>query len=87
MTLRPEDGHVFVHEGRTWIARIAGHGAYGTGGLGLAAVLAIHFFDATAPDRPLREALAGGIDFETLFDAELVQLLEASTPIDVDTRQ
>jgi hypothetical protein len=44
-------------------------------------VEAVHFCDATDPDRPLREALVGRGRFETMYDAELVRLLTAARPI------
>ncbi|HEX6135127.1 MAG TPA: hypothetical protein VFZ24_14255 [Longimicrobiales bacterium] len=73
----------FTHDGRTWIARLGGKSAYGTGSYGLAMVEAIHFFDAAEPDRPLREALLAHGAFDALFDAELVRLLETSRPIEI----
>jgi hypothetical protein len=71
----------FEHGGRCWIARLAGHGGLGTGVLGLGAIDAVHFLDAAAPDRPLREALIARGRFPLLFDAELRQLCDAARPI------
>jgi hypothetical protein len=77
----PESGRSFEHEGITWIARVAGRGACGTGSYGLGLVEAVHYCDATDPDRPLREARVGRGGFETMNDAELVRLLTAARPI------
>jgi hypothetical protein len=71
----------FEHGGRRWIARLAGNGGLGTGALGLGAIEAVHFLDAAAPDRPLREALLARGRFPLLFDAELRQLCDAAKPI------
>jgi hypothetical protein len=71
----------FEHEGRRWIARVAGTGALGTGRLGLGLVEAVHFCDAGAPDRPLREALVALGRFDTLYDVELAQLCSEATAI------
>lgn len=79
---RPESGErQFVAAGRTWIARLSGKGAYGTGSYGLGLLDAIHFCAADAPTRPVREALLARGRFETLFDAELARLLDSATPI------
>jgi hypothetical protein len=71
----------FEHEGRRWIARLAGKGAGGTGSYGLALLEAVHFAAAEAPGTPLREALLARSRFEGLFDSELAALLERATPI------
>lgn len=71
----------FEHEGRTWIARVAGKGAAGTGSYGLGLVEAIHFYDAAEPTRPLSEALLAHGRFESLFDSELGALLAGAIPI------
>jgi hypothetical protein len=76
-----EGSRLFEHEGRRWIARVAGTGALGTGHLGLALVEAIHFCDAGAPDRPLREALVALGRFDALYDVELAQLCSGATAI------
>lgn len=75
------DERQFVAEDRSWIARIAGKGACGTGSYGLGLVDAVHFCDAAEPAVPLREALLAHGRFETLFDDELVALLARATPI------
>lgn len=77
----PPEQRRFVAEGREWIARIAGHGAYGTGPRGLGLIEAVHFFDAERPERPLREALIAHGRFPFLFDDELAALLARATPI------
>jgi hypothetical protein len=71
----------FEHDGRHWVARLAGRGALGTGTLGLSMVEAVHFYDGAAPDRPVREALLARGRFEALFDAELARLCDTATPI------
>ena len=58
-------------DGQTWIAYTSGRGAYGTGHWGLAAVEAIHFALASAPEEPLFEALAGSNRLAFMFDREL----------------
>ena len=72
----------FEHEGRKWIARMAGKGAFGTGSYGLGLVEAIHFCTADEPDVPLREALIARGVFESLYDAELTGLLKTARPIE-----
>ena len=71
----------FDADGRMWIARLSGKGAYGTGSYGLGLLDAVHFFAADAPTVPVREALLARGRFETLFDDELIRLLGAATPI------
>lgn len=75
----------FEHEGRTWIARAGGKGVCGTGSYGLGLVEAIHFFDPSAPDRPLREALVAHGSFSSLYDEELVRLLQTARPVPAGT--
>jgi hypothetical protein len=77
----PKAEREFQHEGRRWLARLGGTGAYGTGSYGLGLVEAVHFFDAGEPERPLREALIARGRFEGLFDVELISLLQAARPI------
>jgi hypothetical protein len=76
-----EASRSFEHEGRHWIARVAGVGALGTGRLGLGLVEAVHFCDASAPDRPLREALVALGRFDALYDVELAKLCSEATAI------
>jgi hypothetical protein len=71
----------FAHEGRSWVARLSGKGACGTGSYGLGLIDAVHFADAAEPDLPLRESLLEHGRFEQLFDGELVELLNRSTEI------
>jgi hypothetical protein len=66
---------------RTWIARLSGRGAVGTGSYGLGLVDAVHFFSADRPDEPLYEALLARGRLAVLFDAELERLLSGATPI------
>ena len=71
----------FEAEGKSWIARVAGKGAAGTGAYGLGLIEAVHFFAAEAPDRPIREALIARSRFGGLYEAELADLLARATPI------
>jgi hypothetical protein len=71
----------FEQDGRTWVARVAGVGAVGTGRIALGLVDAVHFCDAAEPGRPLREALLARGRFESLYDDELRQLCDGATPI------
>lgn len=72
----------FEHEGRMWIARLAGKAAFGTGSYGLGLVEAVHFCTADEPERPLREALIACGGFESLYDTELADLLKTARPIE-----
>lgn len=71
----------FEHGGRSWIARLGGKGACGTGSYGLGLVEAVHFYDAAQLERPLREALIAYGGFGGLYDSELIHLLGMSRPI------
>jgi hypothetical protein len=71
----------FEVEGKSWIARLQGKGACGTGAYGLGLVEAVHFFDTETPDRPIAEALLARGRFAGLFDSELAELLANATPI------
>jgi hypothetical protein len=73
----------FMHESRMWIARLGGKGACGTGSYGLGLVEAVHFFEPSEPERPLREALVARGRFEGLFDEELIRMLTSARPIAV----
>jgi hypothetical protein len=75
--------HRFELDGEEWLARRAGEGAYGTGGLGTARLYAIHFARADAPSRPEREALLPAADFAGLRPEELRALYERATPIEL----
>lgn len=67
-----------------WIARSAGAGAYGTGRLGTARLVAVHFYRRDDPATPVREALVSAGAFPHLGPAELRELFERATPIVVD---
>jgi hypothetical protein len=72
----------FEHDGRSWVARLSGKSAYGTGSFGLGLVDAVHFADAAAPELPLFEALLAHGRFHGMFDEELRVLLKRSVAID-----
>ncbi len=74
----------FDLDGEEWLARTAGAGSYGTGGHGAARLLAVHFYRASAPDRPVREALLPAGRFADLWPDELRTLFRRATPIDLD---
>lgn len=74
----------FELEGEEWTARTAGAGAYGTGEHGAARLLAVHFFRASDPDRPVREALVPAGLFAELWPDELRTLFQRATPIELD---
>lgn len=76
------DERAFDMDGKAWTVRTAGAGTYGTGGLGTARLLAVHFFREEAPETPVREALVPAGVFPTLRDEELRSLFESATPID-----
>jgi hypothetical protein len=79
------DGREFEMEGESWSARPAGAGAYGTGRLGSARLLAIHFVRTREPERPVREALLPAGEFPTLREPELRTLFHRATVIDVES--
>jgi hypothetical protein len=83
----PPPGRTFTAEGRTWVARVAGHGALGTGHYSLGLVEAVHFALAEAPDVPVREALLPRGRLDALFESELAALLAGATPIVVPDRR
>ena len=72
----------FDADGEQWIARAAGTGAYGTGRLGQARLVAVHFFRESDPRTPLREALVPTARFPHLRPEELRELLAEATPIE-----
>jgi hypothetical protein len=80
-------GRTFTAEGRTWVVRVAGHGALGTGHYSLGPVEAVHFALAEAPDVPVREALLPRGRLDALFESELTALLAGATPIVVPDRR
>jgi hypothetical protein len=71
-----------VIDGAEWLARPAGAGCYGTGARGTARLLAVHFFRADEPGRPLREALVPAGVFATLRPEELAEVWAGATPIE-----
>ena len=79
-----EDERAFDLDGEEWLVRPSGAGSYGTGRLGAARLLALHFYRADAPDRPVREALVPQAQFLTLRDVELGALFRKATPIDLE---
>lgn len=74
----------FEMEDASWTVRAAGAGCYGTGELGAARLLAVHFFAGDAPDRPVREALVPAGSFPHLADEELRTLFQRATPIELE---
>ena len=76
--------HGFDLDDESWIVRSAGAGAYGTGRLGTARLVAVHFYRATAPDTPVREALLPAGVFPHLAPEELREVFERATPIEVE---
>ncbi len=71
----------FEVEGTTWLARPAGAGCYGTGKLGTARLVAVHFFRADATDEPVREALIPAGLLGVLREEEWTELWARATPI------
>ena len=74
----------FEREGVEWLVRTAGAGAYGTGRLGTARLVAVHFFRESDPGTPVREALVGAGVFPLLSAGELRTLFDRATPIEAD---
>jgi hypothetical protein len=74
----------FELDGEDWLALTAGAGSYGTGDHGAARLLAIHFYRASAPDRPVREALLPAGLFADLWPDQLRALFRSATPIELD---
>jgi hypothetical protein len=70
---------------RQWRVRPAGAGSYGTGKLGAARLLAVHFFRDDAPDRPVREALVPAGVYPYLREPELRDLFRRATPVVVES--
>lgn len=73
----------FELDGTTWTVRAAGAGSYGTGMVGAARLVALHFFRDDAPERPVREALVPRGAFPGLRAEELVGILQRATPIEL----
>ena len=72
---------VFVCDGVEWVAWPSGASAYGTGTCGPAALVAVHFARADAPNTPVYEALLAAGRFFGLYDEELITLLRSATKI------
>jgi hypothetical protein len=83
-TEAPSGDRAFEVAGETWLARAAGVGLYGTGRLGSARLVAVHFFRASEPEEPVREALVPASDFRRLEPAELRVVFERATPIEME---
>jgi len=77
----PADTRHFTAGAGEWQAWVSGKAAGGTGGYGLAMMVAVHFARAEAPDEPLFEALLPRGRFGSLYDEELRELLARATPI------
>jgi hypothetical protein len=74
----------FEADGVVWTVRPSGAGLYGTGDLGTARLLAVHFYREDAPDRPQREALIAASRFAGLGPDELRELYDRATPIELE---
>ena len=74
----------FETEEGGWLVRRAGAGAYGTGRMGGARLVAVHFYRETEPENPVREALVPAGRFPHMGEEELEELFEKATPIDTD---
>ena len=79
-------GRSFTCDGVEWIAWPSGASAYGTGTCAPAALEAVHFARADAPDVPVYEGLLAAGSFFALYDEELITLLERATRV-VDASQ
>ena len=77
----PQPVRRFEADGALWLAWLSGNSAYGTGTCGPAALEAVHFARADAPNQPVYEALLPAGRFAGLFDDELSALLHAATRI------
>ena len=71
----------FTCDGQEWFAWPSGSSAYGTGTIGPAALDAVHFARAEAPEVPVYEALVASGRFFGMFDDELVTLLKGATKV------
>lgn len=77
----PQPARQFVCDDVEWLAWPSGASAYGTGTCGPAALEAVHFARADAPERPVAEALLPAGRFHGLFEDELVTLLRGATRV------
>ncbi|HUG41775.1 MAG TPA: hypothetical protein VMM12_14900 [Longimicrobiales bacterium] len=73
----------FRRDDGEWIARVAGAGAYGTGKAGTARLVALHFCREDDPETPVREALIAAGLVTQLSPAELCDLFDRATPIEI----
>ena len=71
----------FRRDDVAWVVRSAGAGAYGTGRLGTARLVAVHFYRSDEPDTPVREALLPAGVLPRLDSDELAELFDRATPI------
>ena len=76
----------FTADGKEWVARCSGTGAYGTGIYGLGLIEAVHFATREAPDVPVLEALLPARAFEKLYDDDLLALFRSARKV-VDPSQ
>lgn len=76
----------FVADGKDWVARRSGTGAYGTGIYGLGMIEAVHFAVKETPDVPVLEALLPAGALETLYDDDLLALFRSARKV-VDPSQ
>lgn len=74
----------FDREDGRWLAREAGSGAYGTGRLGTARLVAVHFCHGEDPGTPVREALISAGTFADLAPEELRDLFDRATPVELE---
>ncbi len=74
----------FRHGEEEWLARIAGQSAYGTGGRGMAYLVAVHFLRAVDDTTPLKEVLIPAARFRGLSEPELQTLLDEAVTIDLE---
>lgn len=77
----PADARFFELDGVRWVATASGKAAAGTGGYGLAMLVAVHFAHADEPERPRFEALLPRGRFAHLHDDELRSLLRRAVRI------
>jgi hypothetical protein len=77
----PIETRQFTAQDRQWLAWVSGKSVAGSGGYGLAMMVAVHFALEDEPDRPTHEALLPRGQFAGLFDDELRTLLGRATPI------
>lgn len=79
---RPALEFTFETEEGGWLVRVAGDGSYGTGRVGAARLLAVHFYHQDDPGTPLREALLPAGRFPHMREEELREVFDRATPIE-----